>query len=283
MELEQAKKRVEELRAVIEKNNRLYYDQDAPELEDFEYDALTRELKELEAQFPQLVTASSPTQKVGGTASSKLPKVTHAVKMESLLDAFSYDELRDFDRRVREAGIEPEYVVEIKIDGLSCSLEYENGELVRASTRGDGVVGEDVTANVRAIRSIPKKLKDAPEFLEVRGEVYMPHGAFQKLCAEQELQGAAPFKIRAMRLPVRCARRTQRSPEAGAFLFLFSMCSRSAAKRLPDMLKVWITSRALACRSRRAIISCMTLSRPLPRSSRSARTVPNWILIWMVQ
>lgn len=283
MELEQAKKRVEELRAVIEKNNRLYYDQDAPELEDFEYDALTRELKELEAQFPQLVTASSPTQKVGGTASSKLPKVTHAVKMESLLDAFSYDELRDFDRRVREAGIEPEYVVEIKIDGLSCSLEYENGELVRASTRGDGVVGEDVTANVRAIRSIPKKLKDAPEFLEVRGEVYMPHGAFQKLCAEQELQGAAPFKIRAMRLPVRCAKRMQGSPEAGAFLSLFSMCSRSAAKRLPSMLKVWITSRALACRSRRAIISCMTLSRPLPRSSRSVRTVPNWILIWMVQ
>ena len=194
LELEQAAKRVEELRAVIEKNNRLYYDQDAPELEDFEYDALTRELKALEAQFPQLVTASSPTQKVGGTASSKLLKVTHAVKMESLLDAFSFDELRDFDRRVREAGVEPEYVVEIKIDGLSCSLEYENGELVRASTRGDGVVGEDVTANVRAIRSIPKKLKDAPEFLEVRGEVYMPHEAFQKLCAEQELQGAAPFK-----------------------------------------------------------------------------------------
>ena len=194
MELEQAKKRVEELRAVIEKNNRLYYDQDAPELEDFEYDALTRELKELEAQFPQLVTATSPTQKVGGTASSMLPMATHAVKMESLLDAFSFDELRDFDRRVRESGVEPEYVVEIKIDGLSCSLEYENGQLVRASTRGDGVVGEDVTANVRAIRSIPKTLKDAPEFLEVRGEVYMPHKAFQHLCAEQELQGAAPFK-----------------------------------------------------------------------------------------
>ncbi len=169
-------------------------DTTAPELEDFEYDALTRELKELEARFPQLVTATSPTQKVGGTASSKLPKVTHAVKMESLLDAFSFDELRDFDRRVREAGVEPEYVVEIKIDGLSCSLEYENGQLVRASTRGDGVVGEDVTANVRAIRSIPKTLKDAPEFLEVRGEVYMPHKAFQHLCAEQELQGAAPFK-----------------------------------------------------------------------------------------
>ena len=194
MELEQAKKRVEELRTVIEKNNRLYYDQDAPELEDFEYDALTRELKELEAQYPELVTPASPTQHVGGTPSGRFAKVTHTVKMESLLDAFSYDELRDFDRRVRDAGIEPEYVVEIKIDGLSCSLEYENGELVRASTRGDGVVGEDVTANVRAIKKIPKKLKNAPEFLEVRGEVYMPHEAFQHLCAEQEMQGAAPFK-----------------------------------------------------------------------------------------
>lgn len=230
MELEQAKKRVKELRAIIEKNNRLYYDQDAPELEDFEYDALTRELKELEARFPQLVTATSPTQKVGGTASSKLPKVTHAVKMESLLDAFSFDELRDFDRRVREAGVEPEYVVEIKIDGLSCSLEYENGQLVRASTRGDGVVGEDVTANVRAIRSIPKTLKDAPEFLEVRGEVYMPHKAFQHLCAEQELQGAAPLKTPATQQPVLCGRRTPASPAAGGFPSLCSMCSRSGAR-----------------------------------------------------
>ena len=109
MELEQAKKRVEELRAVIEKNNRLYYDQDAPELEDFEYDALTRELKGLEAQYPELVTPASPTQHVGGTPSGRFAKVTHAVKMESLLDAFSYDELRDFDRRVRDAGIEPEH------------------------------------------------------------------------------------------------------------------------------------------------------------------------------
>ena len=123
--------------------------------------------------------------------------------------------------RVRDAGIEPEYVVEIKIDGLSCSLEYENGELVRASTRGDGVVGEDVTANVRAIKKIPKKLKNAPEFLEVRGEVYMPHEAFQHLCAEQELQGAARrSRIPATPLPVRCARRTPRSPGAAAFRFL---------------------------------------------------------------
>lgn len=194
MELEQAKKRAEELRGIIEYNNRLYYDQDSPELEDFQYDALTRELRQLEAAFPQLVTESSPTQHVGGTASSRFAKVRHAVKMESLLDAFSFEELRDFDRRVREAGVEPEYVVEIKIDGLSCSLEYENGVLVRASTRGDGLVGEDVTANVSAIRSIPKKLEHAPEFLEVRGEVYMPHEAFRSLCAEQELQGTVPFK-----------------------------------------------------------------------------------------
>ena len=194
LDLEQARQRVQELRTVIEKNNRLYYDQDAPELEDFEYDALTRELKELEAAYPELITPASPTQHVGGTPSGRFAKVTHTVKMESLLDAFSYDELRDFDRRVQEAGVEPEYVVEIKIDGLSCSLEYENGELVRASTRGDGIVGEDVTANVRAIKKIPKHLKNAPAFLEVRGEVYMPHEAFQHLCAEQELQGTAPFK-----------------------------------------------------------------------------------------
>ena len=195
MELEQARQRAQELRRVIEYNNRLYYDQDAPQLEDFQYDDLMRELRQIEAEYPQLVTPDSPTQHVGGTPSGRFAKVTHTVKMESLLDAFSYDELRDFDRRVRDAGIQPQYVVEIKIDGLSCSLEYENGQLVRASTRGDGQVGEDVTPNVRAIRSIPKTLKEgAPAYLEVRGEVYMPHKAFQKLCEEQELQGAAPFK-----------------------------------------------------------------------------------------
>lgn len=194
MTQQQAAARAQELRAAIEYNNRLYYEKDAPELEDYQYDALTRELKELEAAFPELVTPSSPTQKVGGAPSGRFAKVVHAVKMESLLDAFSFEELRDFDRRVRDAGIEPEYAVEVKIDGLSCSLEYENGVLVRASTRGDGVVGEDVTANVTAIASIPKRLPDAPEFLEVRGEIYMPHAAFQTLCEEQENLGVAPFK-----------------------------------------------------------------------------------------
>lgn len=194
MELEQARKRAEELRAVIEKNNRLYYDQDAPELEDFEYDALTRELKAIEAAYPQLVTPSSPTQHVGGVASSKFSKVTHAIKMESLQDAFSFEELREFDARVRDAGVQPRYVVEAKIDGLSVSLEYRDGVLVRGSTRGDGVVGEDVTENLATIADIPKKLQEAPEFLEVRGEVYMPHSAFFRLKEQQELEDKTPFK-----------------------------------------------------------------------------------------
>ena len=230
MELEQARKRAEELRVIIERNNRLYYDQDAPELEDFEYDALTRELKALEAEFPQLVTANSPTQKVGGTPSGRFDKVTHAVKMESLLDAFSYDELRDFDRRVREAGIEPEYVVEIKIDGLSCSLEYENGVLVRASTRGDGVVGEDVTANVKAIKRIPKTLKNAPEYLEVRGEVYMPHDASSTFVQNRNYRVRHRSKIRAMLPQGLCVRRIPKLPAAGGCPSSYSMFSRCGAR-----------------------------------------------------
>ena len=194
MELEQARKRVAELREVIERNNRLYYMDNAPELEDFEYDALTRELKALEARYPTLVTPDSPTQHVNEAASSKFSKVAHAVKMESLQDAFSYDELRDFDARVREAGIAPRYVVEAKIDGLSVSLEYENGRLVRGSTRGDGLVGEDVTENIATMKDIPHVLPDAPEFLEVRGEVYMPHQAFFALKEQQELEEKTPFK-----------------------------------------------------------------------------------------
>lgn len=194
MQLEQARERVKELRKVIERNNRLYYMENNPELEDFQYDALTRELKALEAEYPELVTPDSPTQHVNEGVSSKFSKVTHAVKMESLQDAFSYDELRDFDQRVRDAGIAPEYVVEAKIDGLSVSLEYQNGRFVRGSTRGDGLVGEDVTENLATIKDIPKILPNAPEFLEVRGEVYMPHKAFFTLCEQQELEAKTPFK-----------------------------------------------------------------------------------------
>lgn len=198
MELNEAKTKAAELRRVIERNNRLYYEKDAPELSDYEYDALMRQLKALEAEHPELVTADSPTQRVGGAASGRFPKVTHAVKMESLQDAFSLDELREFDRRVRETVDDPVYIVEAKIDGLSVSLEYRNGRLVRGSTRGDGVVGEDVTANLATVRDIPKQLPGGaaslPEFLEVRGEVYMPREAFVRLVEEQELADKAPFK-----------------------------------------------------------------------------------------
>ena len=194
MKLEQARQRALELRRVIERNNELYYMDNAPELEDYEYDALSRELKNLEKEYPELITPDSPTQRVNEAASSKFAKVTHAVKMESLQDAFSYDELREFDARVREAGVLPAYVVEAKIDGLSVSLEYRNGRLVRGSTRGDGVVGEDVTENIATIRDIPKTIPDAPEYLEVRGEVYMPRKAFLALKEQQELEDKAPFK-----------------------------------------------------------------------------------------
>ena len=194
MDKQQAEQRVKELRRIIEKNNRLYYEKDAPELSDFEYDALSRELKALEAQFPELVTPDSPTQKVGGAPSEKFEKVEHKVRMESLQDAFSFDELREFDRRVRQVIPEPKYVVEAKIDGLSVSLEYHNGILAVGSTRGDGDVGENVTDNLLAIRDIPPRLENAPELLEVRGEVYMPHAAFAKLVEEQELADKTPFK-----------------------------------------------------------------------------------------
>ncbi|MEG2595967.1 MAG: NAD-dependent DNA ligase LigA [Ruthenibacterium sp.] len=194
MNLEEAQKQYLTLKKQIEYHSDLYYNHDAPELDDFAYDALWRDFKALEAEFPQLVTQNSPTQHVGGTVSTKFDKVTHAVKMESLQDAFSLDEIRDFDRRVRDAGIVPQYVVEAKIDGLSVSLEYQNGVFARGSTRGDGVVGEDVTENLAVVKDIPKKLENAPAFLEVRGEVYMPREAFLKLVEEQEISEKQPFK-----------------------------------------------------------------------------------------
>ena len=194
MNFETARAEWMKLRDQVEYHNHLYYDLDSPELDDFEYDALTRRMKELEAAFPQLAEISSPTQHVGGTASSKFEKVRHEVRMESLQDVFSLDEVREFDRRVRESGIQPRYVTEEKIDGLSVSLEYRDGVFVRGSTRGDGDVGEDVTENLAVISDIPTKLNGAPEYLEVRGEVYMPHSAFARLCAQQELEEKKPFK-----------------------------------------------------------------------------------------
>ena len=165
MDEQQARARVEQLRAEIRKNDDLYYNQDAPELEDFEYDRLTQELKALEKQFPQLITPDSPTQLIDAAASSSFEKVPHAVKMESLQDVFSFEDVEDFVRRVTEEEANPVFVVESKIDGLSVSLEYRDGVFVRGSTRGDGLIGEDVTANLKRVKGVPKRLKDAPAYL----------------------------------------------------------------------------------------------------------------------
>lgn len=188
MELKEAEKRAAELRAVIEKHNHNYYDLDNPTIEDDEYDALMRELRGIEQQYPELSTPDSPTHRVGGTVSSSFEKVQHVVQMGSLQDIFSEEEVRAFITAVMEQGAH-EFTVEPKIDGLSVSLEYQDGVFVRGSTRGDGFVGEDITANLKTIRSIPLRLNDTPEFIEVRGEVYMPRKSFAALCEEQERNG----------------------------------------------------------------------------------------------
>ncbi|MBO7218048.1 MAG: NAD-dependent DNA ligase LigA [Clostridia bacterium] len=193
MEFKEAKIRIEELSALIKYHNDRYYNQDDPEISDFEYDKLSRELRELEEKFPELRFENSPTQRVGGAASKLFSEVRHTVKMESLLDAFSFDELRAFDERVSATVGNVVYSVEPKIDGLSVSLEYENGKFVRGSTRGDGVTAEDVTANLETIKDIPKTIPFEGE-LEVRGEVYMPRESFLALVERQELMGEAPAK-----------------------------------------------------------------------------------------
>lgn len=171
MEKLEAQHRLESLREQIRYHGRKYYTEDDPEISDFEYDQLYHQLETLESQFPELVTPDSPTQKVGGAVYNTFAPVTHQVPLESLHDSFSEEEMRDFDRRVRETVGDVEYVVEPKFDGLSVALEYRDGVFVRGSTRGDGVTGEDVTENIRTIRQVPKVLKESVPFLEVRGEV----------------------------------------------------------------------------------------------------------------
>ena len=194
MNIQDAISELEQLKKTIAYHSNLYYQENRTEISDYEYDMLVNRVKSIENEFPQLITADSPTQKVQGMASSSFEKVVHTVKMESLLDAFSYDELRDFDRKVKDAVGKAQYVVETKIDGLSMSLEYVNGVFTRGSTRGDGTVGEDVTQNLATIKSIPKRIENAPRFLEVRGEVYMPRAVFLKLVRQQEDEGKQPFK-----------------------------------------------------------------------------------------
>lgn len=191
----------EKLRREIRHNEYLYYVLDAPEITDAEYDRMMVRLRELEARYPDSIPADSPTQRVGGRASSQFTEVRHLEPLLSLGNVFSAEELRAFDERVRSGlpvGSKVEYVMEPKIDGLACSLIYENGKLVRAATRGDGVVGENVTANVRTIRSIPLTLKvpegeAVPELLDVRGEVYMPRQAFMRLNEQRAERGESEF------------------------------------------------------------------------------------------
>jgi len=180
--------RIKELREIINYHDYKYYVEDNPEISDFEYDALYRELEELESMRPDLVTPDSPTQRVGGKPLEGFEKVVHEVQMQSLQDAFSEAELFAFDQRVREAvgSDDIEYVVEKKIDGLSVSLEYENGRFFRGSTRGDGLVGEDVTQNLKTVKSIPMVLREQVPFIEVRGEVFISKKDFIKINEEQE-------------------------------------------------------------------------------------------------
>lgn len=197
---EAARTRIDELRLLLEQHNRLYYVLDAPVISDAEYDALFRELQGLEQQFPEMVTSESPTQRVGGAPLDRFPAVTHRLPMLSLENAVNGGEINEFDLRVKKVlGLASEhridYVCEPKMDGLAVELVYQDGLLVVASTRGDGVTGEDVTANIRTIRALPLRLggERIPRLLEVRGEVFLSLEAFQRINTEKEEQGEAPF------------------------------------------------------------------------------------------
>ena len=192
---EKTVKEIEQLRKELRYHSYLYYVKDAPQITDYEYDHMYRRLVELEAKYPESVTPDSPTQRVGGKASDDFRKVRFKKPMLSLTNAFSADELRDFDRRVKEGlGTDSvEYITELKIDGLSMNLVYEQGRLVQGLTRGDGRVGEDVTSNVRTINSIPLFIENAPPYMEVRGEVYMPRKSFIQLNEARDEAGLMPF------------------------------------------------------------------------------------------
>ena len=195
MNLEESKKRVDELVPLLKYYTQMYFD-DKQVVSDYEYDMLMRELKQIEAEFPELIKEDSPTQKVGSSIKKGFEKVTHEVPLQSLQDVFTFEEVRDFDERVKrvaeENNIELKYVVETKIDGLSAALEYKNGILVRGATRGNGTVGEDVTENLKTIKTIPKKLKEPIDII-VRGEVFIGKEEFEKLNSDRLLSEEEQF------------------------------------------------------------------------------------------
>ncbi len=194
MDLITAKNEVEKLSEELERFNHAYYVLDNPIVSDYDYDMKMKRLREIESAFPELLSPNSPSQRVGGEALNTFEKVTHTVQMGSLQDVFSFDEVLQFSDRVQKTVSDVRYVVEPKIDGLSVSLEYRNGEFFRGSTRGDGFIGEDVTANLRTIKSIPMKLSENIPMIEVRGEVFMSRKSFEKLVEVQELNGEEPSK-----------------------------------------------------------------------------------------
>ncbi|MBQ9229416.1 MAG: NAD-dependent DNA ligase LigA [Eubacterium sp.] len=192
--MDKINEKIEKLRATLRYHADRYYNDDAPEIEDYEYDMMMRELKELEEKYPEFDAPDSPTKRVGGKADNSFAGVVHTVRMESLQDAFSKEEIFEFDKRVHDTVDSVHYVVEPKIDGLSVSLEYINGVFSRGSTRGDGDTGEDVSGNLRVIHNIPLKLNTDLPYIEVRGEVYMPKKSFQRVVDRQLINGEKPFK-----------------------------------------------------------------------------------------
>lgn len=188
------RERAEQLREELERYNYMYYVMDAPEVDDYEYDMKMQELKKIEEEYPEVKTPNSPTVRVGGMAENSFAPVEHIVQMGSLQDVFDLGEIDAFDKRVKEKSEAAEYVVEPKIDGLSVSLEYRDGEFFRGSTRGDGFTGEDITENLRTIKSIPLRLNKKVPYLEVRGEAYMPREAFERVIERQEQNGEKIFK-----------------------------------------------------------------------------------------
>lgn len=188
------KNRIDELVELLNYHSRLYYVENRNEISDYDYDMLQNELKKLEAENPEYVRKDSPTQRVGGEAVSGFDKVNHRVQMGSIQDVFSFDEVRQFVNTVKQSVADPKFVVEPKIDGLSVSLEYHNGEFEIGSTRGDGFVGENVTANLKTVKAIPMSIYEKLPLLEVRGEVYMPKNVFEDLVEEQEKNAEQPFK-----------------------------------------------------------------------------------------
>src|SRR5213594_1512547 len=240
--------RVEELREQIRRHERAYYVLDQPEVSDAEYDALFLELRRIEHERPDLLTSDSPTQRVGGEATGQFAKVRHRSPMLSLQNAFDEAEIRAFDKRVRAAvGDKVAYCAELKIDGLAISLTYAKGRLQRAATRGDGTTGEDVTANLRTIRSVPLQVtpaKGLPDVFEVRGEVYFPIAGFERLNREMEAAGKARF-VNPRNTAAGSVRQIDPNVTAGRDLqtFMYTLDPAGPCKSQWDVLGVLASSR----------------------------------------